>query len=125
MACQGSTRSEGSTYPASLPAKITGTSFAPVDGAMRDRAGHRVSRYHASDLLRTVVHVALTDGRLANVNGHVAAGTGSGRACAVCSAAVSAREVEYEVASPQGAVAAHFPCYLVWHQESKAQRMRL
>lgn len=92
---------------------------------MSNRAGHRVPRYPDFDLLRTVVRVALTDGRLANVNGHVAAGTGSGRTCAVCSAAVGSREVEYEVASPHGAVTAHFPCYLVWHQESEAQRMRL
>jgi hypothetical protein len=84
----------------------------------------KARRYRDFDLLRTVVRVALTDGRLFMVNGHASAGVGSGRICAVCSSAVSAREVEYEVASPTGALFAHFPCYLVWHQESQAQRMR-
>jgi hypothetical protein len=85
----------------------------------------KARRYPDFELLRTVVRVALTDGRLFMVNGHASAGTGRGRICAVCSSAVGAREVEYEVASPIGAMFAHFPCYLVWHQESQAQRMRL
>ena len=92
---------------------------------MKTSNGKGGGRHPGSDLLRTVVRLALTDGRLFDASGHLSARTGSGRACAVCSFEIGPREVEYEVGSPAEAAFAHFPCYLVWQQESEARRSRL
>jgi hypothetical protein len=76
------------------------------------------------DMLRVLARVGLADGRLFNVENHVRAGTGSGLRCVVCAMAIKSSEVEYEVTAPAATVYAHFACYLVWHQESRAARTR-
>ena len=68
---------------------------------------------------------ALTRGTLFLAGHESWAGRGSGRLCAVCTSAVTASEVEYEVpGGVNGTVVAHLPCYLVWRQESEAARLR-
>jgi hypothetical protein len=47
-------------------------------------------------------------------------GPGSGKACAVCAAAIERWNVEYRVEGDQAIACAHLACYLVWRQECEA-----